>query len=152
MKPVLVIGYGNPTRSDDGVGWYVADEIEKAFSDRVDVLKAHQLTLEMAEDIKDRELVIFVDARADEGGDWIRSEKLSPDFKLGLTVHHLTPEVLLGACEGLFNKIPEAYIFSIKGVNFDFGEKLSEQTRNAADRAIEQIKGLILKECPKKLR
>ncbi|MCZ7667262.1 MAG: hypothetical protein M5U34_08655 [Chloroflexi bacterium] len=29
MVKVLVIGYGNPLREDDGVGWRVVEEIER---------------------------------------------------------------------------------------------------------------------------
>jgi len=149
MKSILIIGYGNQTRSDDGVGWYVADKIEKELSSKrdsaslssteVNLLKLHQLTIELAEEVKDREFVIFVDAHVNDDKDWLISEKLNPNFKRGLTMHYLTPETLLAICEGLYNKAPKAHLFSIKGLNFDFGEKLSNQTQNAADQAVEQI-------------
>jgi hydrogenase maturation protease len=139
MKPILLIGYGNQTRSDDGVGWYVASEVKKKLPAKTDVLKLNQLTLELAEDIKDRELVIFVDARVNDGEEWLRIEDVEPNYKLGLTAHYLTPETLLAICEGLYNKVPKGKLFSIKGLNFDFGEELSEQTKNAAEQAIKQI-------------
>ena len=139
MKPILLIGYGNQTRSDDGVGWYVASEIEKKHPTNIDVLKLNQLTLELAEDIKDRELVIFVDARINDGKEWLRIEDVEPNYKLGLTAHYLTPEMLLAICERLYNKVPKAKLFSIRGLNFDFGEELSQQTKEAAEQAIKQI-------------
>lgn len=161
MNRILLIGYGNQTRSDDGVGWYVAEQIEKKVSEvaqasRLDVLKLHQLTLELAEELKDRELVIFVDARVPQAGastriarlgycqgsgddDWLRSEEVKPNYKIGLTTHYFTPETLLAICEGLYRKFPKAHLFSIKGVNFNFGEVLSDQVKNVADQAVEQI-------------
>ena len=152
MKSILIIGYGNQTRSDDGVGWYVAEEIEKATQRdalQVDVLKLNQLTVDLAEEIKDRELVIFVDAHAvlceckpsalNDDKDLLQSEEVKPNYKLGLTAHYLLPETLLAICEGLYNKAPKARIFSVKGLSFDFGEKLSNQTQNTADQAVEQI-------------
>lgn len=142
MKSILIIGYGNQTRSDDGVGWYVADKIEKATQRdalQVDVLKLNQLTVDLAEEIKDRELVIFVDAHLNDDKDLLQSEEVKPNYKLGLTAHYLLPETLLAICEGLYNKAPKARIFSVKGLSFDFGEKLSNQTQNAADQAVEQI-------------
>jgi len=140
MKPILLIGYGNQTRSDDGVGWYIAEKIKNILENSdLEVLKLNQLTIELAEDIKDRELVIFVDAHVKDDKELIRSEKLKPNYKLGLTAHFLTPETLLAICEGLYKKVPNAYLFSIMGFNFDFGESLSAQTKKAADEAVENI-------------
>lgn len=50
MARVLVLGYGNPLRSDDGLGWRVAVELFRAnASVDVLVLPCHQLTPDLAE-------------------------------------------------------------------------------------------------------
>jgi hydrogenase maturation protease len=144
MKSILLIGYGNSTRMDDGVGWYIANKIEENFSNLVDVIKAYQLTVEMVDDIKDRDLVIFVDAHISNENDWFRSEEIKPDSSLGLITHVIKPSNLLAFCENLYHRHPKAYLYSVKGVEFDFGEELSEQTRKLADEAIQKIvKGII---------
>ena len=124
---------------DDGVGWYVADKVEEKFGDLVEVIKADQLVVEMVEGIKDRNLVIFVDAHVSDEDDWIRSEEIKPDLKPGLIAHIMKPSNLLSICESLYQKYPKAYLYSIKGVDFDFGEELSEQTQKFADEVIKQI-------------
>ncbi len=139
MKHFLIIGCGNLSRSDDGVGWYVIDNIEKALPGKVDALKLHQLTVDLPEDLKDHAIVIFVDARVDDGDELIQSKDLQPIFKMGLTAHYITPETLLAICKGLYEKAPRAHLFSIKGFNFDFGEKLSERTKKAADEVVNRI-------------
>ncbi|HGJ65499.1 TPA: hydrogenase maturation protease [bacterium] len=139
MKSILLIGYGNSTRMDDGVGWYIANKIEENFSNLVDVMKAYQLTVEMVDDIKDRDLVIFVDAHISNENDWFRSEEIKPDSSLGLITHIIKPSNLLAFCENLYHRHPKAYLYSVKGVEFDFGEELSEQTRKLADEAIQKI-------------
>src|SRR2546421_12899232 len=58
----LVIGYGNPLRTDDGVGWQVAQQLATDLADDVDVIGTHQLTPELAEPISRAGLVVFVDA------------------------------------------------------------------------------------------
>jgi Ni,Fe-hydrogenase maturation factor len=60
---VLVIGYGNTLRRDDGVGVRVAEAVaaDPRFA-HVRVLAVHQLTPELALDIGSASLVIFVDA------------------------------------------------------------------------------------------
>lgn len=140
---VLFIGYGNSMRSDDGVGCYIADKLNELVPDLVDVIKADQLTIEMSDDIKDYELVIFADANAREDDDCIILTELKPNYKLGATAHVLSPETLLAICNLLYNTCPKAYLLSVKAVNFDFGEKLSEVTMKYAQEAIKQTIDLI---------
>ena len=52
MARVLILGYGNPLRSDDGLGWQVAVQLFRTnTSPEVLVLPCHQLTPELAEPI-----------------------------------------------------------------------------------------------------
>ncbi len=64
---VLVIGYGNALRSDDGVGWHaaalLADDPRLAGAE---VLALHQLSPELALDMSRASLVILVDAGVDD--------------------------------------------------------------------------------------
>lgn len=143
MKSILLIGYGNPTRMDDGVGWYIADRIKEKLNDLVEVMKADQLAVEMVDDIKDRDLVIFVDAHISDEDDWIRSEEVNPDPRPGLITHIIKPSNLLAFCESIYHKHPKAYLYSVKGVDFDFGEELSEQPQKSADEAIQKIIHLV---------
>ena len=53
-------------RSDDGVGWHVADRLASDTRfDGVTVLRRHQLTPELALDVSRADLVALVDASAD---------------------------------------------------------------------------------------
>jgi len=67
---ILIVGYGNPLRHDDGAGRDVADALW-ARRDRAPELArasfswAHQLTPELAADLADVELAVFLDAAAD---------------------------------------------------------------------------------------
>ncbi|MFI5043071.1 MAG: hydrogenase maturation protease, partial [Acidimicrobiales bacterium] len=64
---VLVIGYGNTLRSDDGVGWHAAALLaEDPRLAGVEVLAVHQLTPELALDMSRATLVILIDAGADD--------------------------------------------------------------------------------------
>ncbi len=143
MAKILLIGYGNPTRMDDGVGWYIANMIRESIGDKIEVMEADQLSVEMIEDIKDRQIVIFVDAHVSEEDDWIRISEVEPDSKLGLTAHIVSPSNLLSICQSIYNKYPKAYLYSVKGVNFDFSEELSEQTRRSADEVVKLLSDLV---------
>ena len=145
MKPILLIGYGNPTRMDDGVGWYIADKIQNRFMDEIEVWQADQLSIEMIDDIKDREVLILVDDHISDKDDYIRSCEIEPDASPGMISHIIKPSNLLAFCESIYHKHPKTYLYSIKGIAFDFGEELSAQTKKSADEVIMQIADFISK-------
>ena len=59
----LIIGYGNPLRGDDGVGWEVASRLAATIPEEAaHIMTVHQLTPELAESVSEAELVIFIDA------------------------------------------------------------------------------------------
>jgi hydrogenase maturation protease len=161
---ILIIGYGNPGRCDDGVGWYVAEKLEQIFHDSkdsrpakrdsenqeippkrnlcIDVLTLHQLGIELIDDIKDFDVVVFIDAHIKTTDD-IKFTQVEVDHQLSFTSHHLTPSMLLALTKIIYHKQPAAYIFSIKGRNFDFGSVLSAETKASADVVISQISAMI---------
>jgi hydrogenase maturation protease len=79
MKPILVIGCGNPLRSDDGVGRHAARQIAATVSPSdVTVLVRHQLTPDLAEPVYKARLVIFIDASCEDPPGKIRSRRIVP--------------------------------------------------------------------------
>jgi hydrogenase maturation protease len=72
MGRVLIIGYGNPLRGDDSLGWQIAARPTTSIQDEpVEVLALDQLTPELSELISEVELVVFIDASyAGKPGSW----------------------------------------------------------------------------------
>lgn len=136
---VLVIGYGNPSRRDDGVGWYVAARVRERGLPGVEVLTAHQLEVEHAETIAGFDDVIFVDAAAVGEPGTLSTKKLLPRVEPHAITHYLTPEDVLGLCLALFGTQPRGLLLSIAGAAFDFGEDLSPAALAGAECAIEFI-------------
>jgi hydrogenase maturation protease len=62
---LLIIGYGNTLRSDDGVGPHVVREIAAQRLPDVTCVVVHQLTPEMAAQVTLADQVLFVDAQVD---------------------------------------------------------------------------------------
>jgi Ni,Fe-hydrogenase maturation factor len=63
---VLIVGYGNSLRGDDGAGWHAATRL--AADPRLTgarVLARHQLTPELAAEVASASLVVLVDATTD---------------------------------------------------------------------------------------
>jgi hydrogenase maturation protease len=132
---ILVIGYGNPGRQDDGLGPAAAAEIEKRKWPNVTTADNYQLAIEDAVQIAAHEAVWFVDA-AREGDAPCAIRRLSPALDITFTSHLLKPEVLLAIAEQYFGKSPEAHLLSIRGYEFDFLEGLSEQASSNLSLAV----------------
>jgi hydrogenase maturation protease len=137
----LVIGWGNPLRGDDGLGWTAAAALEER---DVQVRVSHQLMPEYAEEISRSDLVVFIDAACDNGSGELQAGKIEPRCSpsAGFS-HQLDPAGLLGLAEGLYGSCPEAYLFSVGGRRFDYGEELSEEVQSAVPELLARVRQVI---------
>ncbi|EAW35887.1 hydrogenase maturation protease [Lyngbya sp. PCC 8106] len=142
QKTVLVMGYGNPIRGDDGIGERVATEVENWNFSNVRSQSLHQLVPEVAEDLTQVDVVIFVDASiTGETVELLAVEPLeTTELNWG---HYLNPQSLLTLAKTLYHKTPEAWLISVPGVDFELGENLSEIAKQGVTVALEKIKQLI---------
>jgi hydrogenase maturation protease len=142
MARVLVIGYGNPLRGDDGVGWRAAEELARRLpEEEVQILTRHQLTLEMAEALSLVERVIFIDACEGPPAGHVEWLPITPDAGLpGLYSHHVTPQALLACARELYGSCPAAGIFSVAGESFGYTEELSPRVRAVLPTLLEQVR------------
>lgn len=69
MKKTAIMGFGNPVRSDDGVGCYVIDELKKQLGERTDisVLDMGTSAFEVLFQLKGHNRIIMVDAVINTG-------------------------------------------------------------------------------------
>lgn len=150
---ILVIGYGNSLRGDDGAGLLLARQIEQACRQRslpVERLEYQQLVPEIAFDIlrHDVAAVIFTDthiAQADSSrsGPQVQIRVLSAaDVSPGMG-HHLTPATLLMYTHLLYGKQVPARLVTVPGFVFAHGQAISSQTRSALKKAGPQISRLL---------
>jgi hydrogenase maturation protease len=152
---ILVIGYGNPSRRDDGVALVVVnslrrrlglpalDEQADGYEDLgqpLDTLFLQQLTPELAETLAGYERVVFVDAHTGTAGaDLIRRASIDPNADPALVSHHFKPGRLLALAQALYGAAPQAELVSILGFDFDFGPELSPTTATAAGEVVEAL-------------
>lgn len=143
---VLVCGYGNPFRTDDGVGHILAPAVAEAAASlgwEAEVRLEHQLLPEMAEEFGGFDLLIFADARVpgtggEEGFD-IR--EISPDPTIeGLNIHSVGPEWVLALAAKVWGRVPGALLVSVEGESFDFGEGLTEACGKRMKLALAALK------------
>ncbi len=136
MAPLLIIGYGNPLRRDDGFGWHAARRIRESMAERdVEVLTVQQLTPELMEPISRAARVVFIDAGAQGEPGTLLTRPVEPDKFSGTAfTHFATPAALLGGAAALYGAHPEAVLITCAGGDFGFGEELSAPVRAALDR------------------
>ena len=140
---ILVIGYGNQSRRDDGAGWLVIERLAALGLPDVELLTAHQLDVDHAETISSFEAVIFVDAATTESPEAIVQTDVTPCMQSHAVAHYLTPGDVLALCKMLYNRQPRGILFSIRGHDFNFGTEFSPETTAAAAETVERIARLI---------
>ena len=141
-KRILVYGYGNPGRQDDGVGPYLSEEIGRLDLSWVDTDANYQLQIEDADLISKYDLVIFIDADT-EGSEPFNAKRLEPEAKVSYTTHRLGPESVLALCKSVYGVVPESWLIGVRGYSFDIHEGLTEKALSNSKEAIEFIKQLL---------
>lgn len=137
---VLVIGYGNTLRGDDGIGPAVAEQVARLGLPGVRVLAVHQLAPELAADLADARVAVFVDATV--GGDAVAAVRLDAG-RAGVTTHAADPPGLLALALEVYDRCPEAWLVTAAGADFGFREGLSPAARANASAARGCVEDLI---------
>ncbi len=143
---ILVIGYGNTLRRDDALGCLIADEVGRWQRPGVRSMSLAQLTPELAAELAAAKMAVFVDARKCSPSSELRIqvEPLSPRGQdWASLVHAITPCALLGLCKAVFGQCPGAWLVSVPGSDFSFGEGLSDLAGRAMGQALGMIEPLL---------
>jgi hydrogenase maturation protease len=142
---VLVVGYGNSLRSDDGVGWHAARLL--ATDPRLEgarVLGHHQLAPELAEDVSRASLVVLVDASAEGDPGSVSVRQIRPRPATPTTwSHHLDPETLAGLAQALYGVVPPMVLVSVAAGSLAEGDRLSSALERALPEVVEVVAGVV---------
>ncbi len=136
---VLLIGYGNPGRLDDGLGPALAFKLEALSMQGLSVEADYQLVVEHAHEIAKYDAVIFADSTVEGDAPYFFRE-IHPTPKEAFTSHSFSPETILFFAKTIFNARAKGYILGMRGYEFDrFGEYLSDKAKQNLDAAFEFI-------------
>jgi hydrogenase 3 maturation protease len=149
-KKVLFIGVGNVLKSDDGVGCYIVEELNKK------ILKTNFYFINTGVVVENYlgkivdinpDVIVFVDAlkvnfQSEQKNKFFIFEKeqllnytfSTHNISLSTIIEFLNTEL-----KEKFNKDVEIYILGVKPNSLDFGESLTEETKKFADEIIENI-------------
>ena len=144
---LLVIGYGNSLRRDDGVGPRVAEAVETFGLPGVHTLVCQLLSPELADPIARARRVIFVDAAVDER-DGVKFRQLVPGETSQLMAHAADPRTMLALARDVFGRTPEAWWLTIPAIHLGFGTDLSHEADSGIHTAVAEIQRLAAGFCP----
>jgi hydrogenase maturation protease len=141
MATTLIIGYGNPLRSDDGFGYHATRLMAEALAgEDAEVITCHQLTPELAEALSRSSRAVFIDADCEGQPGEIHYRELAPEPAAPQTfTHTCTPLGLLASAEQLYGHRPKAVAITVSAQSFDFGDALSFAVAAALPKVVEQV-------------
>lgn len=143
-KRILIYAYGNPGRQDDGLGNCLVEKLIPWLSEKgitqVEVDSNFQLNIEDADRIREKDVVVFVDASVED----IPGYKFTPvepsEGRSEFTLHAASPAYILALCIRLYNRHPETYLLQIRGYEWEFREGLSDEAERNLESALKYLK------------
>ena len=141
---LLVIGYGNTLRRDDGVGPKVAAALERLRLQGVLTIACPQLTPELADPLSRAGAAVFVDASVEHRGP-VRLRQLGPADSSQILAHAADPRVLLALARDAFGRAPRSWMLTIPAKELGFGERLSRPAPLGLRDAVRLVRGLRLR-------
>ena len=128
MARVLVIGYGNPGRCDDGIGPALAARLKELDIPGVRVESAYQLNVEDAATVAEHDVVVFADACLCAPPPYALRELEPRQGTIEFSTHTQAPEGVLGLARDVFGARTRGFALGVRGYDFhDFGERLSTE-------------------------
>lgn len=139
MSGLLVVGYGNPIRGDDGVGWRAVEVLQAdPRLEGATVLARHQLTLELAEDVAAVDLVVLVDASTAPAGS-VEVTEVASVGPAGAWSHAVDPAALLELAERLYGRAPPTFVLSVGTASCAPGLQLSHAVEAALPAVVAEV-------------
>lgn len=146
--PVLIFAIGNESRGDDALAPMLVRELDSwlklnKLSAQAELLEEFQLQIEHAMDMKDRQLVLFIDAGMDTPAPYSFYRTHTGDDPV-LYSHAISPESLLTVYEQFYAETPpDAFVLCINGAGFELGDPLTLQAQTHLSSALNMARTLM---------
>jgi hydrogenase maturation protease len=142
-KRILVIGYGNPGRGDDGLGPALAERLEELCIPALTIESDYQLTIDHAALAAEHDIVVFADAVADADAPYYFQPVVAASSGQ-FTSHSVTPGEVLFLARTCFEASPEAYLLGIRAYRLEYCEEgLSPAALEGLEAALEHLRRFI---------
>ena len=132
---LVVFGWGNDARGDDGLGPLLLQRVTQAGWPEVRAIEDFQLQIEHALDLEGADLALFLDAGKDTPAPFTFAEIEAAPVATP-TTHALAPEAVLDVyARALQRSPPRAFTLCIRGERFELGEGLSPEASERLEAA-----------------
>ncbi len=141
LPEIVVIGFGNTLRQDDGFGPVVVEQLSERISDeRVECITRGTLTPELAATLATARHVFFVDACAELAPGVAQKRRIDCDEAADVSlVHFLSPEALLVWTERVYSRTPRAELWLIGVEQTGLSEELTSLVAGKVDRFVTEL-------------
>jgi hydrogenase maturation protease len=134
---ILIFGFGNPGRQDDGLGIALVDHLQELDLPHCTFEQNYQLNAEDALLISEYETVIFADASV--AIESIALTEIEPSHEIGFTTHSMHPASVVALCNELYGKFPKCYLLEMRGFEWEMKEGLSERAKLHLQKALDLL-------------
>jgi hydrogenase maturation protease len=161
-KKLMILGYGNPDRGDDGVAYWLLNQLILSYKDVSEIAKFNeigelslksgidiwfnlQLVPEISSELANYQKAIFLDAHTAEIPEDYLEIPVEPKYQNSPFTHHLTPSTCIALADKVYGRMPDAKLITIKGFSFEFSNNLSNKTKKIAQKALMNLIEIINK-------
>ena len=139
MNPsTLLLGIGNPLRSDDGVGSFICSKIEALQLPDAVVQTTQQLQTEFIEEFLNYERVLVIDASVTANE--VKIERVQASGTTVASSHHMNLSLMAALSQQVYGKELYLYSCAIPVISFKMGNELSAVAIEQAEKAITVIR------------
>ena len=145
----VVLGYGNPQRGDDAIGWHVVSQVQALNLPNVEIQAVKQLTPELSEKLAAADFAFFVDACKFNCGDTVKVKPLDAygcepgGSGVPACGHGCDPATLLALTQSVYGRYPQAWWVEVPASHFQPDAGLSDLAKQGIVQALQAIQALI---------
>jgi len=151
-RQLVVLGWGNVSRGDDGLGPLLLARVEAEGLAHVTCHEDFQLQLEHALDLKGADIALFLDAGTGTHAPFAFYETQA---RTGLThtSHAMAPEAVLDVHARVLGEAPPpAFVLCVRGEAFELGADLGPEATERLEIAWEFLRPLLAAPDPERWR
>jgi hydrogenase maturation protease len=140
---LVVFGWGNDARGDDGLGPLLLARIAAAGWPNVTTVEDFQLQIEHALDLDGADAALFLDAGKGTPAPFTFNE-IAARRDGSHTTHVLSPQAVLDVYQRSLGKVPPpSFFLCMRGEGFELGEGLSAEAAERLEAAWEFLQRLL---------